>query len=162
MTLEKATNEITIFLDKWLEEHNFDLTTRFELEFGFYRDINIIAYSLLTTERTDRLFTEYANSLGHTYNTGIFVLSFLHEVGHYMTDDEVSDEEYNFCELCKNMMNNRCPDGNFSDTDIKYYFNLSIERRATQWAVDYINGHLYEVLKIRNFVKNIVDDITVV
>ena len=64
MELNKAITEIRNILDTWLKENGFDLTTRFEMEFGYYHNENVIAFGLLTTGRTDECFSIFVEDLG--------------------------------------------------------------------------------------------------
>ena len=106
-------------------------------DFCFYYPCRI-EYSILVSERMDNLFLEYAKAHGLKVNCGVFVLSLLHEVGHYFTIDEVDDMEYLKAQDIKAELTD-------SDEDCKIYFDLADERVATEWAINYINSHEAEL-----------------
>ena len=157
MELNKAITEIRNILDTWLKENGFDLTTRFEMEFGYYHNENVIAFGLLTTGRTDECFSIFVEDLGGYGNYG-FLNSFFHELGHHETYDDISDRDYEYGRMVKAYLADK---EELNDYDIYTYFNLPIERTATEWSVAYINDHLPEVLELNRKIHNIVDEITI-
>lgn len=157
MELNKAITEIRNILDTWLKENGFDLTTRFEMEFGYYHNENVIAFGLLTTGRTDECFSIFVEDLGGYGNYG-FLNSFFHELGHHETYDDISDRDYEYGRMVKAYLADK---EELNDYDLYTYFNLPIERTATEWSVAYINDHLPEVLELNRKIHNIVDEITI-
>lgn len=157
MELNKAITEIKNILDTWLKENGFDLTTRFEQDFGYYHNENVIAFGLLTTGRTDECFGIFIEDLGGYGNYG-FLNSFFHELGHHETYDDISDRDYEYGRMVKAYLADK---EELNDYDLYTYFNLPIERAATEWGVAYINDHLPEVLKLNRKIHNIVDEITI-
>lgn len=157
MELNKAITEIRNILDTWLKENGFDLTTRFEMEFGYYHNENVIAFGLLTTGRTDECFSIFVEDLGGYGNYG-FLNSFFHELGHHETYDDISDRDYEYGRMVKAYLADK---EELNDYDLYTYFNLPIERAATEWGVAYINDHLPEVLELNQKIHNIVDEITI-
>ena len=157
MELNKAITEIRNILDTWLKENGFDLTTRFEMEFGYYHNENVIAFGLLTTGRTDECFSIFVEDLGGYGNYG-FLNSFFHELGHHETYDDISDRDYEYGRMVKAYLVDK---EELNDYDLYTYFNLPIERTATEWSVAYINDHLPEVLELNRKIHNIVDEITI-
>jgi hypothetical protein len=156
MTLEKAITEITNILDTWLADNDFDLTTRFEQDFGYYHSENVIAFGLLTTERNDECFSNFVNDLGGNGELG-FLNSFFHELGHHETYDDISDRDYEYGRMVKAYLADK---EELNEYDLYTYFNLPIERTATEWAVAYINDHTPEVVELNEKIRDIVDKIT--
>lgn len=155
MTLDDTIMEITKILDKWLVDHNFPLTTKFEADFGYYHNENVIAFSLITTKRYDILFNKFIEEeLGIIQNFGTFALSFFHELGHYMTYDDITDEEYGYCAEVKRYLGTK---KELTDYDILTYFNLPIEKKATEWGVNYILDNCREIAELEKEIKKELD-----
>lgn len=158
MELNKAITEIRNILDTWLKENGFDLTTRFEQDFGYYHNENVIAFGLLATERNEKCFGHFVEDLGGYYDMN-FLNSFFHELGHYETYDDISDRDYEYGRMVKAYLADK---EELNDYDLYTYFNLPIERTATEWGIKYINEHIDEIRKLNLKIYNIIVDINVV
>lgn len=158
MELNKAITEIKNILDTWLKENGFDLTTRFEQDFGYYHNENVIAFGLLTTERNEVCFANFIDDIGG-YNDLGFLNSFFHELGHHETYDNISDRDYEYGRMVKAYLADK---EELDDYDLYTYFNLPIERAATEWGVAYINDHTPEVLELGRKIRDIVVEIDMV
>lgn len=157
MELNKAITEIRNILDNWLKENGFDLTTRFEQDFGYYHNENVIAFGLLTTEKTENCFTTFVEDLDGYRDLGFFN-SFFHELGHHETYEDISDRDYEYGRMVKAYLADK---EELNDYDLYTYFNLPIERAATEWAVAYINDHTPEVIELNRKICDIVDKINI-
>lgn len=157
MELNKAITEITNILDTWLKENGFDLTTRFEMDFGYYHNENVIAFGLLTTERNEECFSNFVEDLGGCREFG-FLNSFFHELGHHETYDDISDRDYEYGQMVKAYLADK---EEFSDYDLYTYFNLPIERAATEWGVAYINDHTPEAFGLMNKIYKVLDTVVI-
>jgi len=155
MELNKAITEIKNILDTWLKDNGFDLTTRFEQDFAYYHNENIIAFGLLTTKRNDECFGNFVEDLGGYRNWG-FLNSFFHELGHHETYEDISDRDYEYGRMVKAYLADKEELNNY---DLYTYFNLPIERAATEWGVAYINNHIFETFKLMDKVCEIIEDI---
>lgn len=156
MELNKAITEIKNILDTWLKENDFDLTTRFEQDFAYYHNENVIAFGLLTTERNNECFGNFVEDLGGYGNWG-FLNSFFHELGHHETYEDISDSDYDYGQMVKAYLADK---EELNDYDLYTYFNLPIERTATEWGIEYINNHTSEVAELNKKIRNVVDKIT--
>ena len=157
MELNKAITEIKNILDTWLKDNGFDLTTRFEQDFAYYHNENVIAFGLLTTERTEVCFANFIDDIGG-YNDLGFLNSFFHELGHHETYDDISDRDYEYGQMVKAYLADK---EELNDYDLYTYFNLPIERAATEWGVAYINDHTPEVSELGQKIRDIVLEIEV-
>lgn len=157
MELNKAITEITNLLNNWLKDNGFDLTTRFEQDFGYYHNENVIAFGLLTTEKTENCFTTFVEDLGGYRELG-FINSFFHELGHHETYDDISDRDYEYGQMVKAYLADK---EELNEYDLYTYFNLPIERAATEWGIAYINDHITEVNELNEKIRNIVDKIVI-
>lgn len=142
----KGLDKIEILLNSFLQE--YECTVRLESDFAYYSASNVIAYSFCCSEVGDMLFTEVITHLCPEIHCDIFLWSFLHELGHHETIDDLEDDEITYCfnekrriereqENCKNVK---------QKIDIaRQYFILPDELAATQWAVNYMRAHTEEM-----------------
>ena len=159
MELNKAITEITNILDNWLKENGFDLTTRFEQDFGYYHNSNVIAFGLLRTEMNEECFANFVDDLGgYGCDEFGFINSFFHELGHHETYDTISDRDYEYGQMVKAYLADK---EELDRYDLYTYFNLPIERAATEWAVIYINDHTPEVMELGRKIRNIINEVVI-
>ena len=133
---EEIINEA---MNSWLEKNGFE-TRIYGLDMDFSWEIgaDLIRYSLVTIDFSDRAFMEYAYELGLIYEIDAFWLSFLHELGHAETWHLVDEEDMDVPESITN-----CND----------YFRLPRETMATEWAVRFINEHSDLVADLSRIVR---------
>ena len=131
---------ITAILNEYLEK--FDLTATLDTDFGYYRYDDLITYTVVVTERFDRLFQNFVETNFPLVNAPIFLWSLFHEIGHAETDDDLDDDLYDFCENAKIGIN---PD---NDEEVMAYFSLPDEYTATEWAYYYFLNHKEEVSEL--------------
>lgn len=120
-------------------------------EFSYYPETDRISYTIIQYT-TDNLVTQLINE---KYNVDIepfyFIFSLLHEIGHHMTIDELTDEDLQDDLMCRQMI---IP---YIEDEIRQgraYINLIAEDYATRWAIDYIDNHLKECIKVQSrFIK---------
>ena len=114
----------------------FGCDSDLDSDFFYSTEEERVYFSILSSERSDRLFKEYILSHFNYKVSNIFIISLLHEVGHHFTYSfftraekrKAQMEKYRIsAELAKN------------DTDEVYssYFDISIEKVATEWAINY-------------------------
>ena len=157
MELNKAITEIRNILDTWLRNNGFDLTTRFEQDFAYYHNKNVIAFGLLTTAKNDECFGKFVEDLGG-YGNYSFLNSFFHELGHHETYEDISDREYEYCRMVKAYIADK---KELNEYDLYTYFNLPIERLATEWGIEYINNHTSEVFDLNRKIQKVLDTIVI-
>lgn len=133
------TSKIDKILNTFLEDNDFECSAKADTDFAYYYKESLITYSLVVSERMDRLFLAHALRKGLKVDCGIFLLSFFHELGHNETIDEIEDDEYLESQTVKATLSD-------SDADAERYFNLVDESLATSWAISYINNNI-EIVK---------------
>ena len=116
-------------------------------EFCYYSGAEIISYTFLITH-TDKIFIDLVNEkYGVDIRPWYFIFCLLHEIGHHLTLDTMSQEElfndYLTRTLVIPLMNDERESG-------KAYIDLTAEHLATSWAIDYIDSHLEECREIQN------------
>lgn len=144
--------EITNVLDNYLMENDFEVTTEIGLDFEYYYAESKIVYSLVTTEKTDRLFKEFAKANGLKVDCGIFLLSFFHELGHNETIDYIDQKTEKRCSKIKKGLTT-------SEKDCIIYFNLEDEKIATDWAINYINNNTEKIKKLAENLQEALDNL---
>ena len=126
-------------VDEFLEPFGCD--SHFSSDFSYDPEDDTIYFSILVSERGDRLFKSYVEKTFHFNVPHIFVISLLHEVGHFYTLHTFSKMRLEAAHSAKNLIEEALE---MDDDDEIYslYFDLSIEKVATAWAVDYYKKNM--------------------
>jgi S-adenosylmethionine/arginine decarboxylase-like enzyme len=151
------TNDVTATFDRLtaiLNEYckKFDLEVLEDTDFAFYRD-GVITYTVVVTERFDRMFLNYCETNFPLIHAPIFLWSLFHEIGHAMTDDEIDDDVYEFCVNTKLGLNGE------NDEDTMTYFDLPDERAATEWGYYYMLNHEQEVTELWDRIRPLIQNL---
>lgn len=133
-------------LNRFLQDNDFDCTTTMSTDFFYYWEEELITYSIVVSERMDRMFLDFAKRKGLKVDCGIFLLSFFHELGHHLTIDNLTDEEDEECEAIKETLTD-------NDADCEKYFSVLDEWLATSWAIDYINNNTEQIRQLAEDVQ---------
>ena len=92
---------------------------------------------------TDKDLIEFVNN---KYDVDItnwyFIFSLLHEVGHHMTVDQLTDEDMAFEIAARNAILPLF--GDETEKRNSLYFELPAEDLANRWAINYIENHTQE------------------
>ena len=155
-------------LSLWFNAHGITNLEFVEGEdFCYYHNQHVVQWGMFETPRLDANFRQFFHEYGlKDDNIHIFMLSLLHEVGHYMTLHYFSDEEINKDTVAKE---NRLSDRTI-DTDY-WYWELPIEFDANMWAINFINknpdwmislnrlcqGYLYQIFNDENILEQLAD-----
>ena len=111
-------------------------------DFAWYREKNIITYTLLTGTFHDEWFVEFIKERFDYDVENVFVITLLHEIGHYKTDDEIGVALGSWCDADKERISDAIQN-NFNITEEEekalnwQYFYLPDEFSATAWAVKF-------------------------
>ena len=125
-------------VDKFLEP--FGVDSDFSSDFSYDPEDDRVYFSIMVSERADRLFKQYVSSHFHFDPPSIFMLSLLHEVGHAYTLSSFSKLRLRSAHQAKREIEKELEKNN-SDEVYSLYFDLSIEKVATAWAVDYYRNN---------------------
>jgi hypothetical protein len=144
----KGVNLLNNILNEFLEP--FDATAKIGPDFCYYYTDSTIQYALCISEKADRYFTNHIKRLAPDIHCDTFLISFLHELGHHETIDEISESDDRFSRNMKDTIDDtlESPDGSdpvVEETMHDLYFNLPDEAAATAWAIDYIRTHVEEI-----------------
>lgn len=145
MDFRNITNTINEYT-----EQTFGLVADCGLDFAFYPDACVgepdVTYSLIVTERFDRLYSKFIEEKFGVV-VPVFLISLLHEVGHYFTNDYWTNTEQRYFAKQKELLN---PE---DDIDTLVYFQILDEYYATKWAIEYIQEHPQEIEEFWNKVR---------
>ncbi len=135
-----ALNEdlLVEMVDEFLEP--FGVDSDFSSDFSYDPEDDRVYFSIIVAERSDRLFKQYVSTHFHFETPSIFMLSLLHEVGHAYTLHTFSKMRLETAHEAKKIIEEALEIDN-SDEIYSLYFDLSIEKVATAWAVDYYRAN---------------------
>lgn len=140
-------SSLTKTVDRFVSR--FGCTAEPGLEFLYYDD-NTIQYSILITDEFNESFKEFADSLGFPKDIEIFVLSILHELGHSQTIDFVPKYIRITDHIIKKIYSLLIKiHYKWIDKLAYKYYNLYVERIATEWAVEYARKHRRSLLEFQ-------------
>lgn len=125
-------------VDEFLEP--FGVDSDFSSDFSYDPEDERVYFSIMVSERADRLFKQYVLSHFHFEISNIFIISLLHEVGHAFTLDSFSKMEIKNDHFAKETIEEMLNADN-SDDIYSLYFDLKIEKVATAWAIDYYKAN---------------------
>lgn len=144
MKLQGVEN-IENILNKFLEP--FECTAKLGSDFSYWYSESLICFALAVAESNDIDFRDFCKELQPELHCDIFLLSFIHELGHHETLDEWNDEEYLDMKIQKEQINKM----KVSQKEKNFmYFNIPDERRATEWGLQYIMEHQTEIMLLWN------------
>lgn len=136
-------NHITSVFQNFIDTEDFDCVVEEGEEYAALPNENRITWAPFCNFDVDRMFMQYARQLGLQNKVSFRVLSFLHEVGHIETFEEVSGFDVVVYKVATFLLAKPLLPALRRNW---IYFHLPIERRATQWAVDYINEN-YDIVR---------------
>lgn len=118
--------------------------------YSYHFDTEKIGFTIVEDE-SDRLFNEFIEErFGYTVKS-TFIISLLHEIGHYKANDDIIDSVYDFCEEEKERIFSEMSNAKTlaERRKLQYqYFNLPDEIMATAWAVGYAKKHPKKIKKM--------------
>ena len=121
-------------VDTFLEP--FGLDSDFDTDFFYDPEDETVFFSLIISERADRLFRKYVHDTFSFNIPNIFMFSLLHEVGHSQTLWTFPKKILRDTEEQKRKISKALEKTNSDEFFLKY-FDLEVERLATEWAVNY-------------------------
>ena len=136
----KAVDNINEIIAKFLSaygEVKVECSTHFEYDFVD----NIISWSFLTSERQDKTFSDYFERVLECPKCNTFIYSIFHEYGHKMTLGSFTELDWDWYLYCLDEL------GDIEDANERdyIYYQLPMERAASQWAVNFIKLHYDEI-----------------
>jgi hypothetical protein len=149
-------DRINKILTDFLQECGYDdIRVKEDTDFCYYPVTQVIGYSFLCPQRDNDLFLEFIKDLKPLVTFDIFLWSFLHELGHYETYDDLDEDELAYSFDVKTrlqklyVVDNQYYNQNVS-TIFKEYFSLPDEYAATTWAVNFANKNIDKLWSLWN------------
>lgn len=163
------TIKLNKILNDFLKEYECEVSP--EEKFSYCDEYNLITYTLNKPTFSDKCFYDnFVNRLNLPTIDNDFVFSLLHELGHHETFDFFDDDDwdiyYNTVEMLEkkiaiigiNVLYNTI-DEEDSFPLLKElnqcYYNLEIEKLATEWAVNFIKNNTELVIDLINKINEI-------
>lgn len=141
----KGVKRIDRIINEFVEQ--FGLTAGLDKDFGYYRDGFHIGYSLVATNaEADEYLTAFCNHLNPDIKADIFLISLFHEIGHHFTQFNFSEADWDKSDEVKDHIETAY--GRYPKKAAKWnniYFNLNVEKAATEWGLNYMQTHIDEV-----------------
>ena len=140
----KGVGKINKYLTDWCKSNGFKVKCRIGSDFEYDRIHNIVYYSFVISDDHDKLFKSLCSQYlsNDIQECDTFILSFFHELGHYLSKDDYDEDEWDKYFKLKERLTNkkRCTDKDF----IKYIMH-PIELEATIRGCEYLNSHIDNV-----------------
>lgn len=141
--------KLTALLKRFCADRFGEIRVKHSKSFAYFYSSDTITYTTDFGAQADKIldFKEYlfqTFGLDLTDDKLFFIFSFLHEVGHYMTMDGMSDEEL-VLEVClRKLIESKEDNDKIAD---QAYYNLPSEKLANEWANEYFTEHFDELMK---------------
>lgn len=154
MMIMKGEERINNILNDFFKE--FDCEVCLDTDFAYYSHKNLITYTFICGNTFDVLFNNVINLLCPYIKCDLFLWSLFHELGHHETIDNISDEDYAYCQDEKERIAQALSGLTREENEKKYdniansYFFLPDEIAATAWAIDFVTKNTYKVKKLWN------------
>ena len=139
-----AINNFKSVIIKWLCEHDFsNLEIDFANDFGYINtdDLKCINIGIIPHPIEGNYFEQFLYEYGCDYvDIPYQILCFLHELGHYNTVTNFSDEELWTYYFIKDI-----DEARISQEEYFKYWEIPDEFAANIWVINYINTHIEAV-----------------
>ena len=127
------------YVNNWLSQNGFECKCVFDNDFFYDVEHEVLHVGLITTESADKYFKEYLMKLGlKNTSCDTFLLSFFHELGHYMTQDDLYDSDWKKAIKIDEYLNSK---KEHTKKDFFKYFSCNVEKFASIWAIDFIESN---------------------
>lgn len=137
-----------------------EINPMYKVEFQEYDTevdiINKIIYVGKTFEpETDDYYREFVNRIHPEFEIkNLFLLTLLHEVGHIMTwNEQIANEKAIIYDLIELEYNAECATQEEKKNLCMNYYNIALERNATEWGIWFAETH-QELIEKYNWLNN--------
>lgn len=146
--------EINNYFNNWLKERGFDCQCLFDTDFSFDYNNDVIYYAFAVPNSHDEMFLKLCQEIApEIEQCDNFILSFFHELGHYVCQNNYTDEDWEEYDDILEEINSK---EDFIEEDILNYYTCGIEISATCWACEYIVSHEEDISEWWNNTKNLI------
>lgn len=137
MKIRKVKKEIKKYL---LENNLTDIRIRFENDFSFEPTENVI--SIATEKGSFKNLIDLTKKLGYNGNEPIRKIAFLHELGHYFTYQNFTEQQENYDKVVREHLYKAMESDNekIVEKALKCYYNLPQEIEATRFGLKLLDN----------------------
>lgn len=133
----KGIKKLNAHMNKFLSP--FGLKCTFGGDFAYWTESDLIQYTIFLHQDSDIYFSDFIKKEFNFSVSDIFLVSLLHEVGHYYTIDDFEEDELLNDELIKDELSN---DQQITEEERNFkYFSLPVEYAATEWAINFLKDN---------------------
>lgn len=145
-------NKLNNVLNNFLAGFDIDCTAELGTDFAYFYTKSIAQYALVVSDNSNERFMNFVHSLAPELSIDVFLISWLHEVGHHLTLDDIEDDEAAYSRDVKETLGS-------SAEDYITYFNLPDEIAATTWAINFIKNNADAVAALWNVIQPLIINI---
>ena len=145
--MDQVIYDLNRLLNKWLKDNGFDCYVIYSDDFGYDYLNGMIFYTLFDETEEDELFLTICRSIYDTEYDD-FIISFLHELGHFATKDVVTDDDIKHQEQLRDEYSR-----NDIDSKLEYFVSFS-EWEATFWACNYVKNNKDKVNELATLIED--------
>ena len=117
-------------------------------EFCYYPEEKAVQWGMLLNDEQENMFAQFMYEYGLKREVNPFVISLLHEVGHYMTLHQFGDETVMWDTAQKQIISGSDLPATISTH--YHYWELDTEFAANMWAIEWIENHPIEFQELHN------------
>lgn len=126
-------------------------------EFCYYPEEKAVQWGMLLNDEQENMFAQFMYEYGLKREVSPFIISLLHEVGHYMTLHQFNEADINLDYAAKQV---KADATNGIDITTNYwYWELPTEFAANMWAIEWIENHPVELQELHNLCEEHCDRI---
>lgn len=138
--IKDFNNELSL----WFNKHGISNLEFVEGEdFCYYQNLHIVQWGVFENPKSDIHFAQFLSEYGLEPRVDNFVISLLHEVGHYMTMHYFDKNAWDNDTAAKENV-----EGDGSIGIDYWYWELPIEFAANMWAINWANSHSKELKEL--------------
>lgn len=146
----KLVDSFNRALSMWFAKHGMPNIHFVEgEEFCYYPEWHAVQWGIFMNNEQENMFAQFMYEYGLKENINPFVISLLHEVGHYMTLHQFNEVDVNLDHAAKQVAAGAA-NGITIDTHY-WYWELPTEFAANMWAIEWANTHPTELQELHHF-----------
>lgn len=140
----------TKLIRQWLKENDFDCGCRLGKEFLYEPTDNYIMVQKIYDNSWDFDFIECLRDLGLENDFDCTTLSILHELGHFETQWDFTDDEWENDNIWKMFLTQTIT--NEHELNVKYW-ESETEKVANEWLVWFVGNYKEQVQKLEDIIS---------
>lgn len=154
----KLVSNFNRALSIWFARHGISNLEFTEGEdFCYYPETHAVQWGMLLNDEQENMYAQFMYEYGLKREVNPFVISLLHEVGHFMTIHQLGEETVQFDHVAKEIAA-----GAATEVDINshyWYWELDTEFAANMWAIEWVRNHPAELQELHNLCEEYCNEI---